>query len=77
MADKRKAYKRVLLKLSGEVFGGAKGVGVDPDVSCSWGGLPGSDRRAASRPLHAGTAAVPPHPHQALPPIAQRPALNL
>ena len=32
MADKRKAYKRVLLKLSGEVFGGAKGVGVDPDV---------------------------------------------
>jgi len=32
MADKRKAYKRVLLKLSGEVFGGSKGVGVDPDV---------------------------------------------
>ena len=25
------AYKRVLLKLSGEVFGGGK-VGVDPDV---------------------------------------------
>jgi uridylate kinase len=25
-------YKRVLLKLSGEVFGGAKGIGVDPDV---------------------------------------------
>jgi len=32
MADKRKAYKRVLLKLSGEVFGGEKGIGVDPDV---------------------------------------------
>jgi uridylate kinase len=28
----RKGYKRVLLKLSGEVFGGAKGIGVDPDV---------------------------------------------
>jgi uridylate kinase len=28
----RKKYKRVLLKLSGEVFGGAKGIGVDPDV---------------------------------------------
>ena len=28
----RKKYKRVLLKLSGEVFGGEKGVGVDPDV---------------------------------------------
>ncbi len=27
-----KGYKRVLLKLSGEVFGGAKGIGVDPDV---------------------------------------------
>ena len=25
-------YRRVLLKLSGEVFGGAKGIGVDPDV---------------------------------------------
>ena len=25
-------YGRVLLKLSGEVFGGAKGIGVDPDV---------------------------------------------
>lgn len=25
-------YKRVLLKLSGEVFGGQKGIGVDPDV---------------------------------------------
>ena len=32
MADNRKSYKRVLLKLSGEVFGGAKGLGVDPDV---------------------------------------------
>ena len=32
MADKRKSYKRVLLKLSGEVFGGAQGIGVDPDV---------------------------------------------
>jgi uridylate kinase len=28
----RKSYKRVLLKLSGEVFGGDKGIGVDPDV---------------------------------------------
>ena len=28
----RKGYKRVLLKLSGEVFGGEKGLGVDPDV---------------------------------------------
>jgi len=28
----RKGYKRVLLKLSGEVFGGDKGIGVDPDV---------------------------------------------
>ena len=28
----RKGYKRVLLKLSGEVFGGVKGIGVDPDV---------------------------------------------
>jgi len=28
----RKGYKRVLLKLSGEVFGGKKGIGVDPDV---------------------------------------------
>jgi uridylate kinase len=28
----RKGYKRVLLKLSGEVFGGEKGMGVDPDV---------------------------------------------
>ncbi len=28
----RKSYKRVLLKLSGEVFGGEKGIGVDPDV---------------------------------------------
>ncbi|MEI6867468.1 MAG: UMP kinase [Actinomycetes bacterium] len=27
-----KGYKRVLLKLSGEVFGGVKGIGVDPDV---------------------------------------------
>ena len=27
-----KGYKRVLLKLSGEVFGGEKGIGVDPDV---------------------------------------------
>ena len=32
MANVRKSYKRVLLKLSGEVFGGEKGVGVDPDV---------------------------------------------
>ena len=32
MAENRKSYKRVLLKLSGEVFGGAKGLGVDPDV---------------------------------------------
>ena len=28
----RKGYKRVLLKLSGEVFGGEKGSGVDPDI---------------------------------------------
>jgi uridylate kinase len=28
----RKGYKRVLLKLSGEVFGGGGGIGVDPDV---------------------------------------------
>lgn len=28
----RKSYRRVLLKLSGEVFGGEKGIGVDPDV---------------------------------------------
>jgi uridylate kinase len=28
----RKGYNRVLLKLSGEVFGGEKGIGVDPDV---------------------------------------------
>ena len=28
----RKGYKRVLLKLSGEDFGGEKGIGVDPDV---------------------------------------------
>jgi uridylate kinase len=32
MPNTRKSYKRVLLKLSGEVFGGEKGVGVDPDV---------------------------------------------
>ena len=32
MANDRKSYKRVLLKLSGEVFGGARGLGVDPDV---------------------------------------------
>jgi uridylate kinase len=32
MARKDKGYKRVLLKLSGEVFGGEKGIGVDPDV---------------------------------------------
>ncbi len=31
-AKARTGYKRVLLKLSGEVFGGAKGIGVDPDV---------------------------------------------
>ncbi len=32
MAQVRKSYQRVLLKLSGEVFGGEKGVGVDPGV---------------------------------------------
>jgi len=32
MARRDKGYKRVLLKLSGEVFGGEKGIGVDPDV---------------------------------------------
>jgi len=32
MTQLRKSYQRVLLKLSGEVFGGEKGVGVDPDV---------------------------------------------
>ena len=32
MPGSRGTYKRVLLKLSGEVFGGNKGSGVDPDV---------------------------------------------
>lgn len=32
MVSNRKSYRRVLLKLSGEVFGGEKGIGVDPDV---------------------------------------------
>ena len=32
MADRSNGYRRVLLKLSGEVFGGEKGIGVDPDV---------------------------------------------
>ncbi len=32
MTGKRESYHRVLLKLSGEVFGGEKGIGVDPDV---------------------------------------------
>jgi uridylate kinase len=32
MPGSRGTYKRVLLKLSGEVFGGNKGIGVDPDV---------------------------------------------
>ena len=32
MAEKSAGYRRVLLKLSGEVFGGEKGIGVDPDV---------------------------------------------
>jgi len=32
MTKERKSFKRVLLKLSGEVFGGDKGLGVDPDV---------------------------------------------
>jgi uridylate kinase len=32
MARRDKGYKRVLLKLSGEVFGGEKGLGVDPEV---------------------------------------------
>lgn len=32
MTASRRPYRRVLLKLSGEVFGGAKGLGVDPDV---------------------------------------------
>ena len=32
MANARESYKPVLLKLSGEVVGGEKGVGVDPDV---------------------------------------------
>lgn len=31
-AGKSAGYRRVLLKLSGEVFGGEKGIGVDPDV---------------------------------------------
>lgn len=30
--SERRNYSRVLLKLSGEVFGGNKGIGVDPDV---------------------------------------------
>ena len=32
MTRERKIFQRVLLKLSGEVFGGDKGLGVDPDV---------------------------------------------
>ena len=32
MPGTRGTYRRVLLKLSGEVFGGAQGIGVDPDV---------------------------------------------
>ena len=32
MSPSRPAYRRVLLKLSGEVFGGEKGICVDPDV---------------------------------------------
>jgi len=32
MGNKKNGYHRVLLKLSGEVFGGEKGIGVDPDV---------------------------------------------
>ena len=32
MAEKSAGYRRVLLKLSGEVFGGEKGIGVDADV---------------------------------------------
>jgi len=32
MPGTRGKYGRVLLKLSGEVFGGEKGIGVDPDV---------------------------------------------
>jgi len=32
MPGSRGTYQRVLLKLSGEVFGGNKGIGVDPDV---------------------------------------------
>ena len=32
MPGTRGTYRRVLLNLSGEVFGGAKGIGVDPDV---------------------------------------------
>ncbi|MSY27122.1 MAG: UMP kinase, partial [Actinobacteria bacterium] len=32
MSPSRPAYRRVLLKFSGEVFGGEKGIGVDPDV---------------------------------------------
>ena len=32
MTSNRGSYQRVLLKLSGEVFGGGKGVGLDPDV---------------------------------------------
>ena len=32
MPGSRGNYGRVLLKLSGEVFGGNKGIGVDPDV---------------------------------------------
>ncbi len=32
MPGSRGKYGRVLLKLSGEVFGGVKGIGVDPDV---------------------------------------------
>ncbi len=36
MANARKSYKRVLLKLSGEVFGGEKGVGQGGNGGFFW-----------------------------------------
>ena len=31
-------YQRIMLKLSGEMFGGARGIGVDPDVVANLAG---------------------------------------
>jgi len=62
MTEPRKSYERVLLKLSGEVFGGAKGVGVDPDVVIfgAGAGMPffTTDTVAAQRALEIGADAL-------------------